>query len=70
MKVSPSKPSSQKRSKAPITKMQTILTYDYFNFIIAALNDASLEIEEKKEANHEEMYNIMEVDLQGVQQAL
>jgi hypothetical protein len=69
-KVSPPKPSSRKRSKAPITKMQTVLTSDDFNFIIAALNDASLEIAEKQEAKQEEMYNRIEVELQGVQQAL
>jgi hypothetical protein len=47
--------------------MQTILTPDNFNFIIAALNDASLEITEKQEAKQEEMYNLIEVELQGVQ---
>jgi hypothetical protein len=50
--------------------MQTVLTSDDFNFIIAALNDASLEIAEKQEAKQEEMYNRIEVELQGVQQAL
>jgi hypothetical protein len=43
--------------------MQTILTYDDFNFIIAALNDSSLEIVEKQEAKQEEMYNKIEVEL-------
>jgi hypothetical protein len=33
-----------------MTKMQTILTSDGFDFIIAALNNASLEIAEKQEA--------------------
>jgi hypothetical protein len=47
--------------------MQTVLTSDDFNFIIASLNDASLEITEKKEAKKEEMYNKIEVELQGVQ---
>jgi hypothetical protein len=32
-----------------MTKMQTVLTSDDFDFIIAALNDASLEIAEKQE---------------------
>jgi hypothetical protein len=50
--------------------MQTTLTSDDFNFIIAALNDASLEIVEKQEAKQEVMYNRIEVELQGVQQAL
>jgi hypothetical protein len=49
-KVSPLKPSSQKKSKATMTKMQTVLTSDDFDFIIAALNDASLEIAEKQES--------------------
>jgi hypothetical protein len=69
-KVSPPKPSSRKKSKASMTKMQTILTSDDFDFIIAALNDASLEIAEKQEAKQKEMYNKIEVELQGVQQAL
>jgi hypothetical protein len=46
-KVSPPKPSSRKKSKASMTKMETTLTSDDFDFIIAALNDASLEIAEK-----------------------
>jgi hypothetical protein len=46
-KGSPMKPSSWKNLKAPITKLQTTLTPDDFNFIIATLNDASLEIIEK-----------------------
>jgi hypothetical protein len=32
-----------------MTKMQTALTYDDFDFLIAALQDASLEIAEKQE---------------------
>jgi hypothetical protein len=47
--------------------MQTVLTSDDFNFIITALNDALLEIVEKKEAKQEDMYNRIEVELQGVQ---
>jgi hypothetical protein len=69
-KVSPPKPSSRKKLKATMTKLQTILTPDDFDFIVAALNDASLEIAEKQEAKQEEMYNRIEVELQGVQQAL
>jgi hypothetical protein len=49
-KVSPRKPSSQKKSKATMTKVKTVLTFDDFDFIIADLNDASLEIMEKQEA--------------------
>jgi hypothetical protein len=40
-KVYPPKPSSWKKSKATVTKMQIVLTIDDFEFIIAALNDAS-----------------------------
>jgi hypothetical protein len=49
-KVSPLKPSSRKKSKASMTKMQSTLTSDDFNFIVAALNDDSLEIGENQEA--------------------
>jgi hypothetical protein len=69
-KVSPQKPSSQKKSKASMTKMQTILTSDDFDFIIATPNDASLEIVEKKGEKKEEMYDRIEDELCGVQQAL
>jgi hypothetical protein len=47
MKVTPPKPSSGKKAKETRTKFETILTPDDFDFIIAALNDTSLEIEEK-----------------------
>jgi hypothetical protein len=50
--------------------MQTILTFDNFDFIIAALNDASLEIAEKKEAKKEEVFHRIKNELQGVQQTL
>jgi DNA-binding protein YbaB len=46
--------------------MQTTLTLDDFNFIIAAVNDASQEVLEKQEAKQEKMYNRIEVELQGV----
>jgi hypothetical protein len=54
-KVSPLKPSSWKKSNTTVTKMKTVLTVDDFDFIIAALNDASLEITEKQEFKQEEM---------------
>jgi hypothetical protein len=53
-----------------MTKIQTTLTSDDFDFIVATLNDASLEIEEKQEAQQEEIYNRIKVELQGVQHAL
>jgi hypothetical protein len=46
------------------------LTPDDFNFIVAVMNDASLEIVEKMEAKQEEMYDHIETELRGVQQAL
>jgi hypothetical protein len=49
-KVSPLKPSSQKKSRATVTKMKTVLTVDEFDFIIIAVNNASQEILQKEEA--------------------
>jgi hypothetical protein len=69
-KVSPQKPSSRKKTKETKTKFETVLTPDDFNFIITALNDASLEIAEKQEARQEAMYSWIEIELQGVQQEL
>jgi two-component sensor histidine kinase len=56
--------------KATMTKMQIILTYDDFDFIIAALNEASLQIAEKQEAKQEEVFHRIKDELQGVQQEL
>jgi hypothetical protein len=56
-KVSPLKPSSRKKMKSTKTKFETTLTSDDFDFIIATLNDASLEIAEKQEAKKEEVFN-------------
>jgi hypothetical protein len=53
-----------------VTKMKTVLTVDDFDFIIAVVNDASQEILQKQEAKKEEMYDRIEVELRGVQQAL
>jgi hypothetical protein len=49
-KVSPLKPSSWKKSRATMTNMKILLTTDDFDFIIALLNDALLEIMEKQES--------------------
>jgi hypothetical protein len=46
-----------------MTKMQTVLTSDDFNFLIVALKDASSEIAEKKEENQEEMYDRIETKI-------
>jgi hypothetical protein len=69
-KVSPTKPTSQKKSRATLTKMQTMLTVDDFDFIIAAVVDASQDILQKHEAKQEDMYDRIDVELRGVQQAL
>ena len=53
--------------KATRTKFETTLTSNNFDFIVTALNDASLEIEEKQEAQQEEIYSHIKVELQGVQ---
>jgi hypothetical protein len=53
-----------------MTKMQTILTYDDFDFIIVELNNASLEIKDEQEAKQETMYDIIEAKIRGVQQSL
>jgi hypothetical protein len=50
-----------------MTNIETILTFDDFDFIIAYLQDASLEIAENQEENQEEMYDRIETKLQGVQ---
>jgi heme-binding NEAT domain protein len=64
-KVSPPKPSSQKKVKETRTKFETTLTSDDFNFIIATLNDASLEIVEKQEAQKEEIYSQSRLNSKG-----
>jgi hypothetical protein len=46
-----------------MTKMQTVLTCDDFDFLVAALNDASLEITKKQEAKKEELYDRIKNEL-------
>jgi hypothetical protein len=46
--------------------MRTTFTLDDFDFIIAAVNNSSKEIVEKQEAKQENMYNHIEIELQGV----
>jgi hypothetical protein len=53
-----------------VTKLETTLIPDDFNFIIVALNDAMMEIVEKKETKQEKMYSQIKIEIQGVQQAL
>jgi hypothetical protein len=69
-KVSPMKPTSRKKSKATKTKLQTVLMLDDFDFIIAVVSDASQDIMQNTEAKQEAMYDRIETELRGVQQAL
>jgi heme-binding NEAT domain protein len=50
-KTTPPNPSSQKKTKATQTTFKTTLTQDDFDFLITALNDASLEIANRQEVN-------------------
>jgi hypothetical protein len=43
--------------------LKTTLTLDDFNFLIAALNDVSLELTEKKEAKKEDLFNQIKGEL-------
>jgi hypothetical protein len=69
-KVSPMKPTSWKKSRASKTKLQTVLTLDDFDFIIAVVSDTSLDILQNNEAKQEAMYDKIETEMRGVQQAL
>jgi hypothetical protein len=69
-KVSPTKPTSQKRSKASKPQMQNVLTMDDIDFIIVIVSDTSEDILQRNEAKQETMYERIEVELKGVQQAL
>jgi hypothetical protein len=64
-KGSPLKPSSWKKLKATMTNMKTILTSDDFNFLIETLQDASLEIAEKKYAKERRCMNELRLNSEG-----
>jgi hypothetical protein len=66
----PLEPSSRKKSKALVTKLQTTLTPYDFSFLIATMNEAIEEISKKKEAKKETMYNRIEIKHQGMHKAL
>jgi hypothetical protein len=66
MKFSPPKPSSLKKMKSTRTKFETNLTSYDFDFIVVALNDALLEITEKKEDKWEGVFHFIKYELQGV----
>ena len=69
-KVSPMKPTSWKKSKASKLKLQTVLTVDDFDFIIIVVSDASEYILQRTEEKKEAMYDIIEIEIRGVQQPL
>jgi hypothetical protein len=50
--------------------LKTTLTPDDFDFLIAALNDVSLELTKKQEEKQEDIFNQIKGELQEVQQAL
>jgi hypothetical protein len=62
-KGSPLKPSSQKKLNATMTNMQTFLTFGDFDFVVASLNDDSLEIAEKQETKKEGLYDRIMTEL-------
>jgi hypothetical protein len=69
-KVSPTKPTSRKKSKASKLKLQTVITVNDFDFIIASISDALEDILQRTEAKQETMYGRIEAKLRGVHQAL
>jgi hypothetical protein len=70
MKVSPKKPSARKKYPANKPKSQNVLTMDDVDLIIAAVEDASKGILQRHEAKQETVYDRIEAELKGVQQAI
>jgi hypothetical protein len=64
------KPTSRKKSKATKLKLQTVLMVDDFGFIIAPVSDASEYILHRTEEKQKAMYDRIETEIRGVQQAL
>jgi hypothetical protein len=69
-KVSPTKSTSWKKSKASKPKLQTVLMVDDFDFIIAVVSYASEYILQRTEAKQETMYGRIEAEMRGVQKSL
>jgi hypothetical protein len=69
-KVSPMKPTSWNKSKATKPQMKTMITMDGIDFIIVAISDTSEDILQYNEDKQDTMYEIIEEELKGVQQAL
>jgi hypothetical protein len=64
------KPSSWKKSKASKPKLQTVLMVDDIDLIIVVVSDTSEDILQCNEEKQETMYDRIEAELKGVQQAL
>ena len=64
------KPSSRKKSNANKPPFHTILMVDDIDLIIATVSDTSEDILQQSEAKHETMFDRIEAELKGVQQAL
>ena len=56
-KVSPMKPTSQKKSKESKPKLQILLLVDDFDFIIAVVSYSSEDILQKNEAKHQALHS-------------
>jgi hypothetical protein len=69
-KVSPMKLTSWKKSRATKTKLQTVLMINDLEFIIASVSDTLQDIMKNNEAKQATMYDKIEAELRGVQQAL
>jgi hypothetical protein len=69
-KVSRTKTTSWKKSKAAKTKLQTVLTLDDFDFIIAFISNASQDLLQNTKSKQEAMYDRIEEELRGVQHSL
>jgi hypothetical protein len=63
-------PHPKRKLRPPRLRLRLPSHWTTSNFLIAALNDASLEIAEKKEAKQEEVFSRIKGELQEVQQAL
>jgi hypothetical protein len=61
---------SWKKSKESKPKLHTVLTIDDFDFIIAAISDASQDILQNNEAKQEALYERITIELRGVHHAL
>jgi hypothetical protein len=69
-KVSPKKPSSQKKSKSSKPKLQTVFMVDDIDLIIVVVSDISENILQRNEAKQETMYDCIKAEQKGVHRAL